>query len=138
MALPKWINDYIGIPYKSGGRSREGLDCWGLVQMVKNEVFDEIVPAYTGYESADDRNEIKAIIQNKANQDRWKEIPYSEAKEGDIIIMSILGDRCHAGIYVTKDFILHIRRGTESCIEQINERYSEIRIKGAYRCVKAN
>ena len=28
------INDYIGIPWVAGGRTRDAIDCWGLCAMV--------------------------------------------------------------------------------------------------------
>lgn len=39
-----WLNDYIGIPYQFGGRTREGLDCYGLVKLIYSEQYDEALP----------------------------------------------------------------------------------------------
>jgi cell wall-associated NlpC family hydrolase len=28
--IPAWAADYVGIPFREHGRSRDGADCWGL------------------------------------------------------------------------------------------------------------
>jgi len=39
-----WLNEYIGIPYVFGGRTREGLDCYGLVKLIYQEQYAETLP----------------------------------------------------------------------------------------------
>jgi len=40
----QWINDYVGIPYEVGGRSTDGIDCYGLVCKVYQEVLSVKLP----------------------------------------------------------------------------------------------
>lgn len=30
----RWLNDYIGIPYRHGGRDMAALDCYGLIKVI--------------------------------------------------------------------------------------------------------
>ena len=46
--LPAWTADYVGLPFKEGGRDRQGLDCYGLLRLVINERFAGTVPEYEG------------------------------------------------------------------------------------------
>lgn len=39
-----WINDWIGIPFQSGGRSKNGLDCYGLVCAIYQEKLGLTLP----------------------------------------------------------------------------------------------
>ena len=34
-----WLNKYIGIPYKFGGRDSDGVDCYGLVKMIYKDKY---------------------------------------------------------------------------------------------------
>ena len=51
------VNDFIGIPFCSRGRSREsGMDCWGLVVAAERELFGKELPSLDcRYTSAYDR-----------------------------------------------------------------------------------
>ena len=35
--LPAWVADYVGLPWEPYGRTRAGVDCWGLVRLVYEE-----------------------------------------------------------------------------------------------------
>ena len=32
MELPAWVSAYVGLPFKEGGRHRDGLDFYGLLR----------------------------------------------------------------------------------------------------------
>src|SRR5262249_15997138 len=64
MRVPEWIAGYVGLPFRSLGRDRDGLDCWGLVHLVYREVFRLEVPAYSeDYVTAYDCREIGELIR---------------------------------------------------------------------------
>lgn len=43
----EWINEYVGVPYKPGGATREGYDCWGLVRAVYREQLGIELPDWS-------------------------------------------------------------------------------------------
>ena len=44
----RWVNKYVGIPFKSGGRTSDGCDCYGLVRMVLKNEYSLILPMLDG------------------------------------------------------------------------------------------
>lgn len=50
------IDKYRHVPYVSGGRSMDGLDCWGLVVMVRRDMTGQELPAYGCIPPEDKRN----------------------------------------------------------------------------------
>jgi cell wall-associated NlpC family hydrolase len=42
-----WVNDYVGVPYLTNGRTRAGWDCWGLVMVVFEERRGIRLPDWT-------------------------------------------------------------------------------------------
>jgi len=42
----EWVNDYVGVPYRPNGRTRDGWDCWGLVVAVYHERLGIELPDY--------------------------------------------------------------------------------------------
>ena len=40
----RWLNEYIGIPYKFGGRDVNGTDCYGLIKMIYLNEYNEVLP----------------------------------------------------------------------------------------------
>lgn len=43
----RWLNDYIGIPYRFGGRDIDGVDCYGLCKLIYENEFEETLPDWT-------------------------------------------------------------------------------------------
>ena len=65
--LVEWAGLYIGIPFKSGGRDKSGLDCYGLVRLVYIEQFDATLPDLRDlYKNALDTNETAPLYQKYA------------------------------------------------------------------------
>ena len=62
--LPDWVSAYVGLPFKEGGRNRDGLDCYGLLRLVINERFAGAVPEYEGiaYRPGEDSSLLAALI----------------------------------------------------------------------------
>lgn len=129
-----WINNYVGIPFKDKGRTREGLDCWGLVRLFYQERFDLVLPSYEeSYPSAvsDDLEELGRLIRGEMGP--WREI--TEPRFGDGVLLRMVGQPVHCGIIVDPagKKMLHIEKGIDSCIEHYDGVRWKRRVLGFYR-----
>jgi len=123
------FDDLIGIPFRFGGRSREGMDCWGLVI----EVYRRLGIAV---EDVDDYSDLSAEQVSPgladACADRWHRID-EPFESYDVLIFDITacGAATHCGVWVGNGRILHAVRG----IGVINSPFRGLRAKllGAYR-----
>src|SRR4051812_23945183 len=97
MSVPIWAGRYIGLPFTGHGRTRAGLDCWGLVRLVMAEQFNIAVPSYDwAYERTSQVEKIAAHIENVTQG--WKSIPKEEECCGDVIVLLVRGRPMHVGI----------------------------------------
>lgn len=121
---------YIGIPYENRGRTRDGVDCWGLVQLWYREQLDVDVPDYLwAYTAANDKESVSdAIEENKAN---WKKV--DEPEYGDVLVFRIMGYPMHVGIKLNGDDFLHAFQGTQSCLERLSSISWSRRLFEVYR-----
>ncbi|HTT77005.1 MAG TPA: NlpC/P60 family protein [Candidatus Binataceae bacterium] len=88
------VRYYIGLPFKSLGRDRAGLDCWGMVYLVYREVFHQEIPPYADYADAYDVEEVSALVKGEIVT-RWREV--LPAQLGDVILLRVRGLPCHVG-----------------------------------------
>jgi len=114
----QFINKYVGIPFRLGGRDRTAIDCLGLVaKFLKDQ----------GYEIEISSDCTKEWIE-KANFSDWIELVKSygdpveiaQLMENDIIYFAWKGE-VHAGVYVGFNKYLHINEKSKSHISRFNE-----------------
>lgn len=130
------LSEYVGIPYRDAGRSRDGADCWGLAALVFDEVFGIALPAhpdgYTRPESAAARAAI-AELSETIRRDLFVQIPAGAEETGDLVLMRIGGAPCHVGVVVVPGSMLSVRQGQTSVIESYRAMVWRSRVEGFYR-----
>lgn len=126
-----WWDDYIGLPFLSKGRDRRGLDCWGLLRLVHEDLLGIVHPSY------DETYTIAAANREVSNafcsglEGPWEEV--TVPKGLDVVILTLSGKPFHCGIVTIPGYMLHILKGCNSIIEPYNSRHWERRIDGIYR-----
>lgn len=133
--IPTWASRYIGIPFLEHGRSREGLDCWGLVRLVYAERFGIHLPSLAeGYAGVDDSAGLAGVVvQERAISGHWKPITLDESSVGDVVLFRMSGDLWHVGLMVARGQMLHVWRRVNSCVERINTPNWTPRLFGVHR-----
>lgn len=125
---------YIGIPYKSKGRSFDGCDCYGLIYLVyalENNLWMETYGET--YNSAEDvESACAALLDNRCD---WVKIEESEVRPLDVILLKVRGYAAHVGVVVDpkrKEF-LHTLAGHNSALDNYGRLAWKRRIEGFYR-----
>ena len=122
-------NSYIGLPYESNGRTRAGVDCWGLVRLFYREQLGLELPDYSElYSGSWDPQLSDVIDQHKSG---WSET--QDAQPGDVCLFNIYGEPAHVGVYLGARRFLHAREGRDSVVESLDSPQWSRRFGGFYR-----
>lgn len=121
--MKHWSTDYLGIPWKTGGRERDGLDCWGLARLVYADQLG--IPMTEHANTLADHPEVIAQVERVelAQTRAWREIDKSEAEDLDGIAFGRPGKGfSHVGIYVKDaDAVLQAHRRGCSVITSLQQ-----------------
>jgi len=125
------MRDFIGIPYRDGGRDYTGADCWGLVWLYYRDELGVDLPPLAGAYQNDDRKRISQLTDETMPLvgARKVDVPI----DGDIVLMRMRGMPTHVGVYVSPGMVLHTHRRTDSVIQRIDSLSLRSRIEGYYR-----
>jgi cell wall-associated NlpC family hydrolase len=89
--LKKEIEDWLGVPYRYGGRDKKGIDCSGLICVLYQSVY-KIEMAKT------------VRLQYMA----CKKIPLKKLREGDLVFFNPESKEVtHVGLYLTNHQFVH-------------------------------
>ena len=113
------INDLIGVPYKDHGRSKDGMDCYGLAI--------EVLRRY-GYKLDDVYYENHDLTLCEENLPTLNVSPIDQVCEGAILEMQY-EDYIHIGVCISRKEFIHMTR-TGCRINHIGS----LPIRGIYGC----
>jgi len=133
--IAPWAAAYIGIPFRTGGRSRDGADCWGLYSLVYREVFGIELPSYADeYETVRDGAQLARVVGTNLPRSPWRLVPDAVIAPGDGLLLRVAGQPVHVGCAVGDERFLHVLSSmTESCIERLASPRWNRRLLGVYR-----
>jgi len=118
MALHRWP-ELVGLPVIDRGRSRAGVDCWGLVRLAFAELAGIDLPSYAGdYLSSAEMAEIDGLIGAAKSSPSWQCIAPADARAMDVVLFRRGRFDAHVGLVVDprRQLMLHAaeRHGTRA------------------------
>jgi|VirMetMinimDraft_7_1064189.scaffolds.fasta_scaffold86847_3 cell wall-associated NlpC family hydrolase len=127
------IAEYVGLPFAPRGRTREGVDCWGLVCLVYREVLGRVLPSYDDrYQTLDaaERAHRDALIGEGRTQ--FTAVDVEQAF--DLALFASGDVMAHIGLVVEPGRMLHIQRDRWSVLEDYRRPAWQRRLQGFWRC----
>ena len=117
---------WLGVPFLHQGRSRDGVDCGGLLIVVGREAGVEILEPLT-YSMSPDPAVIRAPLEMHCAV-----IPVADALPGDVLWLSFAGEPRHVAI-VSDIGMIHAWAGPGKVVEHRIDATWQRRIRAAYR-----
>lgn len=124
---------FLGIPYKHGGRDRKGLDCLGLAHLFYKTLgiqlpTDDGQPYTTDWYKSDPERFLRGLLQvGKAVN-----INTEPLKPLDLVYFRVGGAVTHAGVMIDRVSFLHVMTGQQVRITPLNPAWRR-RLRGARR-----
>lgn len=126
------FDDYIGIPFKAMGTTKEGCNCWALVCMIYKDHLGIDLPTFAEYGAPKTTEELikitKVFRENKLN---W--INVKKPKFYDVILLRSGSMLYHCGLVIGKGQMIHIDKGVNSIIESYTSKMWKDKVEGFYR-----
>ena len=112
------IGDLLGIPFARGGRTREGMDCLGIV-LAGLEVLRPDLELDDPWEAI--RDDWEAGIRPEVVPPEWEEIaaPVACYRPGDVLFVLADGGPNHVALYIGDNLVLHSMAGAGSGITRL-------------------
>lgn len=118
---------WLGVPYLHQGRTRNGVDCLGLLRMIADKF------QLSDYDEADYSTNPSGYRMQRILDEQLQRITYSEAREADILHMATAKEPQHLAI-ISNEYprrIIHASAIHGRVIEQGLD--PDLKIRGAYR-----
>jgi cell wall-associated NlpC family hydrolase len=131
--VPAWAAGYVGLPYQMYGRDFDGVDCWGLVNLVWDRELAAPLPIYRGVGWHQQIGAARLSEDAVAYARQFDEVPPGCERLGDGILIAMRGHPIHVGLVVAPGIMLHCLEGADSCIEDYRRPFWAARIVGFYR-----
>lgn len=126
---------FLGIPYRHGGRDRKGLDCLGLVHLFYRELGIK-VPDNDGQPYANDwyKKDPERLLRGLLQVGKPVNLPAEPLQPLDLVYFRMGGAITHAGVMIDHHSFLHVLTRQTVQISPLNLAWKR-RLRGARRLV---
>lgn len=113
---------YLGIPFKDGGSTMEGCDCYGLVRLVWYEQAGLVLPDYSkDYIHYTNTSSLQHIINNRFKAE-WVKLVKPEPL--CMVMFSYYNKQLHCGLMLSDTDMLHVSVRNECRVERVKDKNS--------------
>lgn len=89
--LYRFIDSWMGVPHRSGGMDKKGVDCSGFTTLLEKEIYDKSLPRTA--------KTMAEAVKRKYEDD---------LKEGDLVFFDFEGQKfSHVGVYLHNNKFVH-------------------------------
>lgn len=107
MNLYTFVDEWMGVGYKYGGTSKQGVDCSGFANALYNTVFEKDLERTA--------RSIYAVCTK---------VGKSEMEEGDLVFFDIQGKpKSHVGVYLANNRFIHASTSSGVIISSLENTY---------------
>ena len=126
---------FLGIPYRHGGRDRKGLDCLGLVHLFYRELGIK-VPDNDGQPYANDwyKKDPERLLRGLLQVGKPVDLPAEPLQPLDLVYFRMGGAITHVGVMIDHRSFLHVLTRQTVQISPLNLAWKR-RLRGARRLV---
>lgn len=115
--LYSFINEWEGVRYEYGGKTKKGVDCSGFASILYKEVFGREISG-----------------SSRSIYDQCSKLPENELKEGDLVFFAIESkDVSHVGIYLQNNKFVHATTKAGVRIDDLHSEYYKKYFSGGGR-----
>ena len=105
--LYRFIDNWIGVPYRNGGMDKKGVDCSAFTSLLTNEIYNKQLPR-TARLMAED-------VKRKFEKD---------LKEGDLVFFDFDGKKfSHVGVYLHNNKFVHASTSKGVIISDLKDQW---------------
>jgi len=88
--LYRFIDDWMGVPYKAAGRDKRGVDCSAFTAILEKEIYNRNLPRMA--------RQMAENVKRKYEKD---------LEEGDLVFFDFSGKFSHVGVYLKNNRFVH-------------------------------
>jgi len=134
--MNKWWLDYVGLPFLSCGRDRQGCDCYGLLRLIYQDQLGVNLPDLLEYDNTQQRHRMNDLMKDKPLIIGFEQMEISAVEPLDVLVIRQVGFDCHLGIVIGNRKMIHSEAGKEAVIEEFTRPHIAPRVKEAWHYVR--
>lgn len=130
--MKNWTDDYIGLPFKTNGRDHDGVDCYGLICLAYKEIHNIVLPSFDNvFVDEDPKTLLEVARVMNRERDNWERA--NTLREFDMVQLRTGKHAFHVGLSIGRGKMIHVEKGIDAVIENLNSPIWRNRIEWIYR-----